>query len=345
VYLFPERDDRGGRRLLPITLIVSLLVHLAIVGGWLYFDRHVIPAIAKLLPRPSPTPELVALSDAITIEKRSVPRPSRRTQPQRRPQPRPRQVAQVPAPRLRIPVPTLAPVPTVPPTAAPTRVPTVPPTTEPTSEPTTAPTYRPLRGTIHHPRAEPTPAPRELPTVAPRAQRSVAQPSSKNGFSPQQIAALDAQFSRTIAQAQRALTDVPPQRRPPARSPDQRRYDAVMAGTPEQFLSAQGECQSIQAAWHGSYVDRYLRCVIQYSDGYFEEVSFPWVFRFTRRGDPFQYSDGSYHPFPMQPPPDGFALPHPFALSRAICSFYRAQCESVIQRERANGNQPATENQ
>jgi hypothetical protein len=329
VYLFPERDDRAGRRLLPIALIVSLVVHLAIVGGWLYFDRHVVPAIAKLLPRPSPTPELVALSDAITIEKRSVPRPSRRTPPQPPAQPRPRQAARVPAPQLRIPVPTLAPIPTVPPTAAPTR------------EPTTAPTYRPLRGTIHHPRAEPP----ELPTTAPRALPSVAQPSAKNGFSPQQIAALDARFSRTIAQAQRALTDVPPQRRPPARSPDQHRYEAVMAGTPEQFLSAQGECQPIQAARHGAYVDRYLRCVIQYSDGYFEEVSFPWVFRFTRRDDPFQYDDDRYHPFPMQPPPDGFVLPHPFALSRAICSFYRAECTSVIQRERANGNQPASDNQ
>jgi hypothetical protein len=43
----------------------------------------------------------------------------------------------------------------------------------------------------------------------------------------------------------------------------------------------------------------------------------------------------------MQPPPPGFALPQPFALSRAVCSFYRAQCEAVIQRETAAGNQPA----
>ena len=42
---------------------------------------------------------------------------------------------------------------------------------------------------------------------------------------PQQMAALDAQFSRTIARAQRSLTDVPPQKRPPARNPEQRRYE------------------------------------------------------------------------------------------------------------------------
>jgi hypothetical protein len=318
VHLFPERDDRRGRPLLTIALIVSLLVHLAGGGAWGWFGHRLAPAIAKLLPRPSPTPELVALSDAITIEKRSVPREAHRApaKPRRaRPQPRPREVAQLPALRTP-PIPTLAPIPTTAP--APQRA------------------YTPAPATIHHPRAAPTPQerPREAPTVT--------QPSSKNAFSPQQIAALDAQFSRTIAQAQHALTEVPAQRRPPARNPDQQRYDAVMAGTPEQFLSAQGECVSIQSSARGGAVDRYLRCVITYSDGYFEQVSFPWAFRFTRRNDPFQYEDGSYHPFPMQPPPDNFALPHPFALSRAICSFYRSECASVITREKANGNQPAT---
>ena len=316
--LFPERAGRGDRRLLSAALILSLLFHVAGAGVWGFFGHRIAPAVAKLFPRPSPTPELVAISDAITIEKRSVPRPAvRAKQPQRT---QPRRLAQLAAP-FSLPVPTLAPVPTAAPTTA----------------PTTVPTYRPERGTIHHSRPQPTPEPRPAPVIA--------APSSKSAFSRQQIAVLDAQFSKTIAQAQHAITDVPMQRRPPARNPDQQRYIAVMAGTPEQFLSAQGECTSIQVSAHGALVDRYLRCVITYSDGYFEQVSFPWVFRFTRRNDPFQYEDGSYHPFPMQPPPDAFVLPHPFALSRAICSFYRAECQSVITRERANGNQPATDAQ
>lgn len=321
--LFPERPDRTDRRLLPAALILSLLVHLAGGGVWGLFGHRIAPAIAKMFPRPSPTPELVAISDAITIEKRSVPRPAKaaRTKQPRRPQPR--RLAQLPALQA-LPVPTLAPVPT----AAPTAV------------PTTEPTYRPERGTIHHAPAEPTQPPRR-----PREAPALVQQPARNGFSSQQLAALDAQFSRTIAQAQRSLTDVPMQKRPPARNPEQRRYDAVMAGTPEQFLSAQGECVSIQSNGNRSFIDRYLRCVITYSDGYFEQVSFPWAFHFTRRNDPFQYDDSSYHPFPMQPPPDAFALPHPFALSRAICSFYRAECQSVITRERANGNQPATDAQ
>lgn len=315
--MFPERDDRRDRRLLLIALLASLLLHLVFGGVFGLFGHYVAPVVAKLLPRATPSPEIVATSDEITIEKRSVPRPRRAQRAkQHRAQQQPRRIAQLPALQA-MPVPTLAPV----------------PTSAPTSVPTTVPAYRPERGTIHHPRAEPVPEPRQVARVVP--------PSSKSAFSPQQIAALDAQFSKTIAQAQHALTDVPMQKRPPARAPDEQRYEAIMAGSPEQFLSAQGECVSIQSSTRGAYVDRYLRCVITYSDRYFEQVSFPWPFHFTRRNDPFQYNDGSYHPFPMQAPPDAFGLPHPFALSRAICSFYRAECQSVITREKANGNQPA----
>ena len=318
--LFPERDDRRDRRLLPATLIASFLVHLLGIAVWGWLAFAVAPAVAKLLPRPSPTPEIVALSDAITIEKRTVPREARRSQP--RPQrAQPRRTAQLPAVETPV-VPTLAPVPTL----------------QPTAQPTAEPTYRAVAATIHHappaPSAEPRPT--QVPTTAPVGK--------SGGFSAQQMAALDAQFSRTIAQAQRALTNVPPPRRPPARAPDQLRHQAVMAGTPEQFLSAQGECVSVQAGVRGPVIDRYLRCVITYSDGYFEEVSFPWAFRFTRRNDPFD-DVGTYRHFPMQAPPPSFVLPHPFALSRAICSFYRAECTSVITRERANGNQPATDAQ
>jgi hypothetical protein len=185
------------------------------------------------------------------------------------------------------------------------------------------------------PRAEPAPPPQQ------RQVRVDVKPAQRNALSPQQLAALDQQFRRTIASADRSLAEVPHQRRPPAIAPNEQRYAAIMAGTPQQFLTAQGDCTSVQSDLRGAIVDRYLRCLIRYSDGYYEEVSFPWVFRFLRRTDPFSYLDGMSHPFPMQPPPPGFVLPQPFALSRAICSFYRAECESLIDRERAAGNQPA----
>jgi hypothetical protein len=330
VDLFPERaDSRSSRRLIPAALLASLIVHLALAGVWGYFTYRVVPAIARILPRPTPTPEIVALSDAITIEKRTVPREAHRAPRTRPVRQQPRRVAEAPVQRT---LPDLS-VPTLPP------IPTAAPTARPTTEPTTEPTYRPERGTIHHARAVPTeePRPRDVPTAAP-----------KNGFSQQQIAALDAQFSRTIAQAQHALTDVPPQRRPPARAPDQIRYEAIMAGTPEQFLSAQGDCTSIIQEGHTATISYYyFRCTIRYSDGYFEDVSFLWPHVFPRGRDPVDlYRRGEVRMvFPMQGPPPGFVLPPHFALSRAVCSFYKARCQSIIDGERANGNQPATDSQ
>ena len=87
----------------------------------------------------------------------------------------------------------------------------------------------------------------------------------------------------------------------------------------------------------GGYNYYYLRCRVTFTDGYTEEVSFPWQFRFTPREDPFRYQDGRPHHFPVQPPPDGFALPRPFALSRTICAFYHDDCEAVVAKERAAG--------
>jgi hypothetical protein len=331
VQLFPERDDRLGRRLLFAALIVSVLLHAVGGGTWQWYVHRVAPALAKLLPRPSPTPEIVALSDAITIERRTVPRPSRRA-PQPRPaqpRPRPRQPAPRALAQLRPPqVPTLVPIPTA--------APTVAATTPPTSVPATEPAYRPRHGTIHH--APPaTPLPREVPTIAP--------PTAKTPLSAQQIAALDARFSKTIAQAQRSLSDVPPQRRPAARNPQQLRFEAIMAGTPEMFFAAaQGDCVPLQGPMRlGAQRAYYIRCLIRYGDGYFEEVSYPWIYAFRPNQDPF---DNRVNPdgtmiFGPQGPSPGFVLPPNFALSRAVCTFYRAQCASLIARERAAGNQPA----
>ncbi len=328
--LFPEREDWGGRRLLVIALVLSLLVHAGGAGVARWWWPSIARAVAKVLPQPTPSPEIVALSDAITIEKRTVPRPSRRNpqqqphraQPQRRPQPR--TVARLPAVEKII-VPTLAPIPT--------QAPTVAPTVQPTSEPT----LRPRHGTIHRVVAV---APRARPTVEPTPAPQTAQQSEKTAFQ-QKLARYQSQWSRTIAQAQRSLYQVPPQRRPPARMPDQPQYPHIMDGTPEKFLTAQGTCDPLEAYWHEPVVFRYLRCDITYSDGHFEEVSLPWPFRFTRRSDPFDPSRGRIV-FPMQAPPDGFVLPAHFALSRAVCSFFRDRCQRVLDAERANGGQPAT---
>jgi hypothetical protein len=320
--LFPERDEPRDRRLVIIALMVSLLVHATGFGAWGWFGRR----LAQIVPLPAPSAEIVALSDAITIEKRTVPRQSRRAA--RAARPRPQQLAQLPALQSRA-LPTLPPLATSPPTAA------------PNAEPTTEPAPSRQRATIHHPRSEPTPPQTPVPTPAPPKE------ASRSAFSPQQMAALDAQFSKTIAQAQRALTDVPPQRRPPARNPQQQRYEAIMAGTPEDFFAAfQGDCVSLQGPMvQGPFRSYYIRCMIRYNDGYFENVSYPWIYRFPAQRDPFdlRVNPNGELRFGPQGPPAGFALPPHFALSRAVCTFYRADCENIIARERANGNQPVTD--
>ncbi len=185
-------------------------------------------------------------------------------------------------------------------------------------------------------------APRERATEIPSAAPRTAQ----SAFA-QQVQAYQSQWSRTIAEAQHSLTDVPQQSRRPSRMPNERQYEAVMAGTPEQFFSAfQGDCVSLQGPMpDGALRAYYIRCMIRYDDGYFENVSFPWPYQFPPRRDPFDERvnyDGRMR-FPTQGPPPGFVLPPHFALSRAVCAFFKSQCAELIEREHANGNQPVND--
>jgi ABC-type amino acid transport substrate-binding protein len=336
VQLFPAREERR-RNTLAVALALSLLVHAVGGGAWLLFARHVAPAIAKLLPHPSPTPpEFVATSDAITIEKRTVPRAQRRTPPQRpraRPQrPRPQRIAAAqaqPQPR-RLPV----------------AVPTLPPPAlgVPTTEPTAVPTYRPRHGTLHHPLPGATAAPPRAvaqhtepastaPSTSTAPSGGAARSRASRAFTSQQIAALDAQFSKTIAQAQRALTDVPQQRRRPATT--MKRYQLVMAGSRGDLTSAQGQCRPTQTWYRGATVWHYMDCDFVYTDGFAEHVLIPWPHRFARNDDP---ADHPYKIYPVQEPPPGWTLPHPFPFSRLVCIFYKAECQALVDRERANGD-------
>jgi hypothetical protein len=328
VQLFPEHDRRD-RKFLVVALILSLLVHVAGGGAWVLFARRIAPVVAKLLPHPKPTPdEFVATSDAITIEKRTVPRAMRRTPAQRPPsRPRPRRVAQAPAPA---PVPRRVPVP----------LPTLPPPAlgVPTTQPTTVPTYRPRHGTLHHPLPGATAAPRtvaqRLPsTTTTTTTTATTRSASRGAFSPQQIAALDARFSKTIAQAQRALTDVPRQTRRPATT--MKHYQLVMAGSRGDLTSAQGQCRATQTWYSGPVVWHYMDCDFVYTDGFAEHVFIPWPQRFARTDDP---ADHPYKMYPVEDPPPGWSLPHPFAFSRLVCIFYKTECQALVDRERANGD-------
>ncbi|MBV9439979.1 MAG: hypothetical protein JOZ24_08325 [Candidatus Eremiobacteraeota bacterium] len=306
---FPERPaDR--REPLIAALVVSLLIHLLGGGVWGLWGHRIAVSAAKLFPRPSPPPEEVALSDAITIEKRVIPRVARRSPPPARPQPR--RLAAAPA-EPHVATPTLAPL----------------PSTAPTAEPT----MRAAHATIHRPAGA---ARRErIVAYQPYGQQAPVQGRSAHSvFSPEQMAAMNAQFSRTIAQAQRALTDIPPPKQKPTTS--HRRYDLVMRGRRADLDSAQGTCDPLSTRYEGRYVWHIERCTFTYPDGFFENVTIPWEQRFLRSDDPVDHPGKLYS---VQSPPDSFSLPHPFALSRLICIFYKDECAAVIAGEKAAGAQ------
>jgi hypothetical protein len=155
------------------------------------------------------------------------------------------------------------------------------------------------------------------------------------------VGALDAQFRQTIAQAQHDVETTPQ----PARSSGvstMKQYNKYLAGNIEDITGGNGSCDPLDdGTSYGGYTWYYIRCYVHYADGYSESVAFPWPFKFTRADDPFYRRDGRRHEFPGQPPPPGFVLKHPFAMSRAVCTFYRAECKAVIDQERANGETPA----
>jgi hypothetical protein len=198
----------------------------------------------------------------------------------------------------------------------------------PAPVPAAAPRARRL-AQIHVPRA---------PKVAYAPHARVAAPA-KSGIDEQQIAALDARFRNTIAQAQHDVATTPA----PAAVHTMKRvdtYDTYLNVDVNEVLDENGICTPTSiddsGVRRGNYTYYYLRCNVRYSDGFAETVEFPWPFKFTDANDPFRYRDGRPHSFPGQPPPPGFVLPHPFALSRAVCAFFHNECQAVIDRERAS---------
>ncbi|MEA2786264.1 MAG: hypothetical protein QOF71_2368 [Candidatus Eremiobacteraeota bacterium] len=304
--LFPERD-RSGRKLLVAALILSLLVHAAGGSLWALLVRS-----ARAALHVSET--VVAQTQPITIERIARPSPT----PTPPPTPRPR-VAQG---RPHV---TRRPVAHPPPGARP-------------APQLARPTFAP--------HAEPSAVPRVARIHIPRAQRvaMVRAPNGSHGAAPAggslDVAALDATFRRTIDQAQHDVAAAP-QNAQPAAVRTMKRYDKYLQGNVEDVTGGNGVCDPLDdGTQRGIYTWYYLRCRVQYADGYAETVSFPWPFKFTRQTDPFARRDGRRHEFPGQPPPESFVLPHPFALSRAVCAFYHDECKAVIDRERANGDLP-----
>jgi hypothetical protein len=286
-------------------LAVSLFVHLFGGALWSLFMRllHV--------PTP-PETQVVAKIEPIEIERiRPTPTPT--------PEPTPRPVLRIAAPSHTAVRPKSAPPRERPVIAAAT----LPPAAEPTARP------RPAQ--IHHPRSQIT-----AMVPVPHGARGAAHVNG--ALTEAEIAAMEGSFRRTIAQAQQAVAETPA---PQAVVGTTKDYNDLLKGSVDDIVGGNGICDPVdEGQTRGPYTYYYLTCSVRYTDGYFERVAFPWPFKFTRGDDPFIHHDGRAHSFPPQPPPEGFVLPRPFALSRAVCTYYREACEAVLKQERAAGTGP-----
>lgn len=302
----PDRRRRG-RNLLGLALLLSALFHVTAGGIWAAFGHRIAITVGKILPQPKESlpPKDVAPIDTITISRAVVPAQPRRTTPRVAP-PKPVRptIAQAPPPRP-------APVPTEAPRATP--APTVPPAPK---------VVRPQRVTA--------PAPRVAVVTTPHQQK----PAPKNALSPQQLAALDSQFRQAISDDQRAVQQGPPQPKLSSTSTmADRRFKLVMEGTPQE-VSGQGYCNPLRAWVDGDTHWYYLNCTTTYTDGFSEQVDIPWPVHFPKNNDPMI----NHRRFDLTDPPAGFSLPHPFALSRVTCAYFKNACQAVIDKEKASGD-------
>jgi hypothetical protein len=234
-------------------------------------------------------------------------------------------------------IPTPVPTPTPPPPPTPTPVPLPTPTPQPrysaapaVPRPATAPRKIAVRQPAPHPIA-----PHELARTTPHASpqpRPVA--AAHAAYSASQLAALDAQFRGTIASAQRAAAEAPPQTggTGAGRAQTMKRYQALTTGYPADILGGGGLCDNLDEQTRGAYTYIYWQCRVRYEDGYTETVAFPWPFVYPRGHTPRPNEN-----FPAQPPPAGFHLAEVFALSRQVCYYFRDRCDAVLARERAAG--------
>jgi hypothetical protein len=119
----------------------------------------------------------------------------------------------------------------------------------------------------------------------------------------------------------------------------------MLAGSPQEvrakmFISGDGDCVPLQGPMTlGRMQGYYIRCLVHYTDGFFEQVSFPWPFYFPPHKNPFDPRDNpnGTMTFPGQDPPPGFTLPANFALSRTVCAYFRTQCTAIINAEIGRG--------
>jgi hypothetical protein len=313
------RDAARSNRILRVAVALSLLVHLVL--GLLFFVTY--DELSRLLhldrphPRPKPPPdEIVTISQAIRFDKRpkpvaarppahAAPRPPARPRPQTVPLPQavaeaPRQVV------VRQPVyhaPSLLrhelakPVP---------RATTQPAITRKAQQVTQTPTAPPH-----------TPAPeKQIASVQHSAAAAqAAAPSRGSKLSDAQLAQIQNDLARTIAQARSRADPLRNVRPEPPAAPKE--YRMQMHGVFGNLHRGQGQYYPVRG-WRANGLDwYYVSYEFTYADGTYETGSVPWPIHFSPAGDPFVHG---YTDVQLPPPPPGFVPPG--TLGKALRPFF-----------------------
>jgi hypothetical protein len=267
---FSGRPKRG--KILEIAIVLSIALHLLI--GSLVAYRY--PAVAKLmhrLLREQNQKEMVALSTAITIEKRTRPRPA----PPVRPRPA-RRVARL----------------------------------KPRTEPHAATAPQPLRQAKELPRPQPSELAKIVPRATPQetavaARMAAPRPKNPGQLTRQQLAAMERRFAQTIAlaRAQNDPTRVAPSTAAPA---TMKRAHLDIEGINELLRHGEGILtprEEFRAAVDGDSKGTcyYVDYQINFSDGGFDAGPVYWPICYARRKDPFL---NEWHGFPLPGPPPGW---------------------------------------
>ncbi len=253
---------RRNDRFLLLAILLSVAFHLLLALLWLLGA----PRFARLhlFPTPQPTEQFVTISSAVRIEHRAVPQPQAHS------------AARPPAPR---------PVPKRERSAVlkaemPTRV---------RHELCSRETGRAPRAAGKH-LAPAAGAEAGSPAVDAGAAEGRADRRASGGapeaigLELRELAQLDQEFERTIAQAKSAANPLNVKPEPPAAT---KRYRTQMVGVDGRLSGFEGLCDPIKS-WEADGWDYYfVACNVAFDDGRLERQGVPWPVRFRPEADPF----------------------------------------------------------
>jgi hypothetical protein len=317
-----EKPPEEGRTV-RIALILSLLVHFLL--ALFYIGASGLLSKLHLFPEPPPPEQVSSITSTLRLEKKPKPKPVPIPVPvhmRSQPPPPPVAMAQQPVPKKIVQVPVAPPpapskqhhelaklVPHArpqPPKTVKAKVPTDTPSAPPPSSPPSEPPHVTSQVAIAQ---HPTPAQKVGPKTLSHSSR----------LSDSQIAAVESDLSKTIAQAR---ADTNPLNVP--RSQDDggpKKYAIQMLGAMSKLRGYQGLCDPIKQWQEDGYNYYYVACNVAFDDGSLQRQGVPWPVRFRPNNDPFNGSIAKSQP--LAGPLPGWQLPPGTPISKELLKYAR----------------------